>query len=121
MASPARAQNPVSFVRSKESVQAHLQQPKDALNNESAFDQCVSLLRFSKSCTPSSSLGKAKDFESKAAERATAPLTELVEAEDKLHALAGDGDNVAYAGNVVKKFAEAGERYATDDGNKLLK
>ena len=119
MASPARAQNPVSFVRSKESVQAHLQQPKDALNNESAFDQCVSLLRFSKSCTPSSSLGKAKDFESKAAERATAPLTELVEAEDKLHALAGYNANDA--SKVAKKFIEASERYATGDGTSLLK
>ena len=108
MASPARAQPPVSF-RSEEWVQAHLQQPKNDLNKESAFDQCVSLLMLSKPCTPSSSLGKAKEFERDAAERATAPLTELVEAEDKLHALDA---NATDAGDVAKKFAEAADRYA---------
>ena len=114
-----RSQRTDPLVRTRESIEDHLQDKKTDLKNESAFDQCVSLLMKAQPVVVPSSLGKAKEFERDAAERATAPLTELVEAEDKLHALAGYNANDA--SKVAKKFIEASERYATGDGKSLLK
>ena len=119
MASLARAQSTVSFVRSVRSVQFHLQERKDALGGKCAFDQCVTLLMHASWTSSSPSLGKAKDFENEAAKRAVAPLTELVEAEDKLHALAAV--NAAEASAVAEDFAKAADRYAKGCGDSVLK
>ena len=114
-----RSQRTDPLVRTRESIEDHLQDKKTDLKNESAFDQCVSLLMKAQPVVVPSSLGKAKEFERDAAERATAPLTELVQAEDKLHALAKE--NAADASKVAKKFIEASERYTTGDVKGLLK